>query len=125
MKTYQVKQRKTETLHHFSEEKFWLNANLIDDFLYPWEEKEPVEMQFKAQYDEQYFYFFFDVKSPLPIITFIKDNHKKEVLNSNRVELFFMSNKGMDPYCCLEMDSEKRNYDNKAKFYRIVDDTWS
>ncbi len=125
MKIYHVRKKDLGNHLHFSDQNFWLNANIVGDFLYPWEANQLVNMKFQALYDADFFYFYFDVMSSLPIMTFIKDNNKKEVLKSDRVELFFMSSKGMNPYYCLEMDSAERVYDYRAKYYRIIDDTWS
>jgi hypothetical protein len=80
-------------------------------------------MTFRALWDDDRFYFRFDVEST-HIRTYVKDNHKMEVVDSDRVEIFFRRNDRLDPYYCLEMDPLGRVMDYRAFFYRIFEYGW-
>ena len=82
----------------------WEEALILTDFTYPWSSDPSPAMTFRALWDDDRFYFRFDVESGI-VRTFVKDNHKMEVVNSDRVEIFFRPNDRLDPYYCLEMDS--------------------
>jgi hypothetical protein len=96
---------------------------VLTDFCYPWSVQPPPVMSFRSLWDDERFYFRFDVKST-DVRTYSKDNHKMEVVDSDRVEIFFRSNERLDPYYCLEMDPHGRILDYKACFYRIFDYEW-
>ena len=69
------------------------------------------------------FYFRFDVESTRAL-TYVHDNNKMEVVDSDRVEIFFRRDEMLDPYYCLEMDPLGRVLDYKANFYRKFDYEW-
>lgn len=107
----------------FNQPERWLNAPVLADFVYPWEDTEAPYTSFQAVYDEYNFYFKFlvqdeDIYAPGDI------QDKRGVLPSDRVEIFFKSNHSMDPYYCLEMDPRGRVLDYLARFYRITDFDW-
>ncbi len=80
-------------------------------------------MSFRALWDDDRFYFRFDVESIL-VRTYLAENHKMEVLDSDRVEIFFRRNDRLDPYYCLEIDALGRVLDYRASFYRIFEYEW-
>jgi hypothetical protein len=47
-----------------------------------------------------------------------------EVVDSDRVEIFFKSDDRLDPYYCLEMDPLGRVLDYRASFYRKFEYNW-
>ncbi len=47
-----------------------------------------------------------------------------EVVDSDRVEIFFRSDDRLDPYYCLEMDPLGRVLDYRASFYRKFEYEW-
>jgi|WetSurSiteA1Bulk_404760.scaffolds.fasta_scaffold03225_6 hypothetical protein len=80
-------------------------------------------MTFRALWDDLNFYFRFDVTGS-GILTFVKDNYKMEVVDSDRVEIFFRADDQLNPYYCLEMDPLGRLLDYKARFYRQFEYDW-
>ena len=125
MKEYIVKKIADYLLTGKAEEmhSVWDMANENADFTYPWEQEKAPEMIFRALHDNQNFYFRFDVEER-NILTFTDKNHKMEVVDSDRVEIFFRQNDKMNPYYCLEMDAHARVLDYEAKHYRDFDFDW-
>ena len=80
-------------------------------------------MSFRALWDDARFYFRFDVQTPRAL-TYVQDNNKMEVVDSDRVEIFFRSDERLNPYYCLEMDPLGRVLDYRAHFYRKFDYEW-
>jgi len=80
-------------------------------------------MTFRALWNDLRFYFRFDVQA-CKILTLINTNHKLEVMNSDRVEIFFRTNGQLNPYYCLEMDPLGRVLDYKSRYYRQFDYEW-
>jgi hypothetical protein len=101
----------------------WDAAQVLTDFSYPWHEDAPASMTFQALWKDDLFCFRFDVLCDPPLISRIND-HKMEVVDSDRVEIFFRSNEQMDPYYCLEMDAAGRVLDYQARHYRQFDYPW-
>jgi len=102
---------------------FWKKSTALSAFMYPWDNENPPATIFRALYDRKYIYFRFDVIDT-DIYVEKKPNGKMAVLNSDRVEIFFRSDKDMNPYFCLEMDPLGRVMDYKAEFYRKFDYKW-
>jgi hypothetical protein len=101
----------------------WDSIDKIEDFDYPWRDEIAPKTTFEAYYDDEYIYFRFVAACVAPKV-FVDNNNKLEVVNSERVEIFFRSNKKMQTYYCLEMDPYGRVLDYKAESYRIFDRTW-
>ena len=91
----------------------WKSANLLTDFVYPWDNKTPPKTEFKALWSEQNLYFLFKMVDK-EIILIRKNNGVEEINTSDRVELFFKKDDGLNPYYCLEMDSAARVLDFRA-----------
>lgn len=125
MKTYKVNKIKNDCLNITGGEMHpvWEMANLNQDFNYPWEDNKVSSMIFRALYDEKNFYFRFDVEEE-NVLTFVDQNHKMEVVDSDRVEIFFRRDKELTPYYCLEMDAHARVLDYVANYYRKFDFEW-
>jgi hypothetical protein len=52
-------------------------------------------MSFRALWDDTNLYFRFDVETP-SALTYVKDNNKMEVVDSDRVEIFFRRDARME-----------------------------
>lgn len=78
---------------------------------------------FYSYYYDDYIHFRFVAFGPKPLI-FVRKNDKLEVIESERVEIFFRSDDKMNPYYCLEMDPHGRVLDYKAHFYRKFQRNW-
>ncbi|GAA4954485.1 hypothetical protein GCM10023314_30170 [Algibacter agarivorans] len=93
--------------------KLWSKANVLEEFVSPWDKHSISKIVFRALWDSKNLYFRFKVYDPdLYIDT--TDNSKSSINNSDRVELFFRSDKNMNPYYCLEIDPTPRIMDFKA-----------
>jgi hypothetical protein len=101
----------------------WNEASVLTGFSYPWSVQPPPVMSFRALWDEQCFYFRFDVETTR-YHTYVHDNNKMEVVDSDRVEIFFRSDDRLDPYYCLEVDPLGRILDYRATFYRKFEYEW-
>ncbi|MRT93469.1 carbohydrate-binding family 9-like protein [Ancylomarina sp. 16SWW S1-10-2] len=126
MKIYSVKQIVVNT-HSFEGEcmnPIWKHANVLGEFSFPWEDSKAPKTIFRALFDATYFYFRFDVEDE-NVLTFVKNNHKMEVVHSDRVEIFFRKNEKLDPYYCLEMDAKGRVLDYKTRYYRDFEYNWN
>ncbi|MCZ4694033.1 endoxylanase [Ancylomarina euxinus] len=125
MKTYSVKRISSNQLTLDTDliHPVWEQANINSDFTFPWEQQTPPKTSFRALYDNEYFYFRFDVEDD-NVLTHVKEDHKMEVVDSDRVEIFFRQNDKMNPYYCLEMDARGRVLDYVTRYYRVFDYEW-
>jgi len=121
MKEYTVKNIESSPIEN---QKLWNEAISTNDFSFPWENVEAPETVFKALYDDKNFYFRFEVEDNNVLSDFSRGN-KRDVVDSDRVEIFLRSDDKLMPYYCLEMDAEGRVLDYKAKHYRDFDFEWS
>lgn len=101
----------------------WASAQLLTDFVYPWDSAAAPATSFAALYDGDWFYGLFRVKDD-SVITLVKNNNKMEVGASDRVEIFLKKNDSMNPYYCLEMDADGRVLDYNAFYYRKMNYPW-
>lgn len=121
-KIYLVKKNESGTtgeLNHLS----WEKAEILSEFIYPWQSGQPPKMEFRALWDEERFYFHFLVKDH-NILVKNTSSDKMEVIYSDRVEIFFKRDDQMKPYYCLEMDPESKVLDYIGEFYRDFDFAW-
>lgn len=125
MKIYSVKRIASNllTLDGNSMNPIWEQANVSSDFTFPWEEKTPPKTSFRALYDNDFFYFRFDVEDD-NVLTHVKEDCKMEVVDSDRVEIFFRQDEKLNPYYCLEMDARGRMLDYVTRYYRDFDYEW-
>lgn len=107
-----------------AKDTLWDKADVLIDFVSPWDNEIPKRMEFRSLWDEQNFYFCFKVFDNQVYID-TADNSKNSIANSDRVELFFRSNDLMSPYYCLEMDPTPRLLDFKAFPNRNFDFNWN
>ena len=102
----------------------WGKAIVLNDFCSPWDAKDVRKIEFKALWDASYLYCSFKVQDSEVYIN-KTDNTKNSINDSDRVELFFRSNKNLNPYYCLEIDPTPRLMDFKAKPNKKFDFNWS
>ncbi len=101
----------------------WNQASLLTDFSLPWHEELAQPTSFRALWTESHFYFLYNVID-LEIITPGDPSDPRGVLPSDRIEIFFKVNQGMDPYYCLEMDPIGRVFDYEGHYYRNSNFDW-
>lgn len=125
MKTYKV--NKVDANHMDvngkSDHPLWEKAVVLKDFISPWHIEDIEDIEFRALHDGENLYVSYRVNdSSLHMDT--KGNSKKNVDNSDRVELFLRSDKHLDPYYCLEIDPLARVQDFIARPNREFDFAW-
>ncbi len=101
----------------------WEQAAILTDFQLPWNDEVAQPTTFRALWTDTHYYFFYDVID-LDIVTPGDGDDKRNVLPSDRIEIFFKSNGDMYPYYCLEMDPKGRVLDYIAEYYRETDFGW-
>ena len=121
---YNVKKATEVTLSGNVDDPQWNVANNLTDFKSPWDNKPVDPISFKALYDEEYLYFSF-VVADNEVYTDLKDDSKESIAQSDRVELFLRSDYLLDPYYCLEIDTQPRVMDFIARPNRDFDLGWS
>lgn len=124
-KEYQINHTdQLKSLNDAQNEAVWQQAEVLTDFIYPWEKETPPKTDFRALWsdDTLYFRFIADDKDIQ-----LGDNADKDqaVLDSDRVELFFATGPELKPYYTAEMDPKGRTFDAKANYYREVDPSWN
>ena len=121
---YKVKKATEVTLSGNVDDPQWNVANNLTDFKSPWDNKPVDPISFRALYDEEYLYFSFLV-SDNEVYTDLKDDSKDSIAQSDRVELFLRSDYLLNPYYCLEIDTQPRVMDFIARPNRDFDLGWS
>ncbi|HFF1653273.1 TPA: carbohydrate-binding family 9-like protein [Providencia rettgeri] len=124
-KEYQINHTdQLKSLNDAQNETVWQQAEVLTDFIYPWEKETPPKTDFRALWsdDALYFRFIADDKDIQ-----LGDNADKDqaVLDSDRVELFFATSPELKPYYTAEMDPKGRTFDAKANYYREIDPSWN
>jgi len=124
-KKYQVKKIKQAIqITGKGTDKCWKKAELLTDFSYPWRTETPPITQFKALYSETHFYFLYWATN-IGIIQKEKVLKEIDVVQSDRVELFFKGKTDTAPYYSLELDALGRILDTEANFYKKVNFDWN
>lgn len=126
MKTYTIHKIAANSLNANGkvDHPLWAKADVLTDFLSPWEVVPSVGMEFRALHDGVNLYVSYKVKDGSLYID-KTDNSKKSVDNSDRVELFLRADDRLDPYYCLEIDPMARLQDFKAHPNRQFDFDWN
>jgi len=125
VKTYRVKKVITDfQIDGIGNDSVWKEIEALTDFSFPWENESPPFLSFKAVHSLNWLYCLFIITDK-KITVFVDNDDKREVINSDRVELFMRSNEKMSPYYCLELDPLGRILDYKADYYRKFDMNWS
>ena len=102
----------------------WNEAEVTTDFTYPWQDETPPLTTFRSLYDDEYFYFLYEVVDTSDYV-FTETGQEIDVMNSDRVELFFLSKGTMNPYYCLEIDPQGQLFDYESRFYRHSNEAWA
>lgn len=101
----------------------WDRADHNMDFTCPWNNHTHVNTLFRGLWDQTTLHLRFDV-----LEEYVKPDHsiagKLDILQFERVEIFFRVDQRMSPYYCLEVDSLGRILDFQAHYYRRFDSTW-
>ncbi len=111
------------TLDGLGKDSLWQQANLLQEFVFPWQDRIPPETSFRALYNEKYFYFKFEV-ADTSLVLWEDSSKNMAVTGSDRVELFFAANDSLKPYFQLEMDPRTWVFDARSNYYRKVDSDW-
>ncbi len=105
------------------DDKVWEQAEVLTNFISPWDEKEIDKIEFRALYNSEYLFFCFKVYDNQVYVD-STDDTDNSINNSDRVELFFRSDKNLNPYYCLEIDPTPRIMDFIAKPSKQFDFNW-
>ncbi|NGY37601.1 endoxylanase [Flavobacterium sp. XN-5] len=92
------------------ESALWKEAVVLSNFISPWDSMTPSKIEFKGLWDENQLFFCFTVFDT-EIHIDKKDDTVVSIGNSDRVELFFRPDSSLNPYYCLEMDTDARIMD--------------
>ena len=125
MKTYKVNslKKKEIIISGKGRHPLWKEANSLTDFSSPWDAKTIDKIEFKALHNLEKIFFLFQVHDSQTHIHPSK-NKNESINNSDRVELFFRTNKQLNPYFCLEIDPTSRLMDFMAKPNKVFDFNW-
>lgn len=104
-------------------ENDWKNCNIITPLSSPWEKGVKDSTFFRACYDNNFFYFSFEVHDQT--ITCQKQINEKSVAKGDRVEMFFSANSSMSTYYCLEISPEANLLDYQASYHRVFNRDWN
>ncbi|OUD34935.1 sugar-binding protein [Flavobacterium sp. FPG59] len=126
MKEYQVHLIKEKQLiiSGNGDDLEWDNAPFLTDFCSPWSTEKGKEVIFKALWDRENLFFNFTVLDT-EIHLEKKDDSIESIGNSDRVELFFRTDATMNPYYCLEIDTQSRVMDFIAYPDKNFDFNWN
>tara|TARA_R110002050_G_scaffold221364_1_gene357153 strand:- start:7511 stop:8155 length:645 start_codon:yes stop_codon:yes gene_type:complete len=125
LKTYKVKllEKSTKDLLN-SDDSIWENANSLIDFSSPWDNKPVKKIDFKALHNCKDLFFQFKVFDE-DVYIYPSNDNNESINKSDRVELFFRTNKNLNPYYCLEIDPKARIMDFKAQPNKKFDFNWN
>ena len=125
MNTYKVNsiQEKNISLLRKGNDTIWNKANSMNNFTSPWD-KEPIKkIEFKAIHNHEKVFFKFKVDDFQTHIHPSEDQNDS-INNSDRVELFFRSDASLNHSYCLEIDTQGRVMDFKARPNKEFDFNW-
>ncbi len=104
-------------------DKAWENANVLTEFLHPWEPEGLPTTTFRALSSKTHLYFLYHVEDD-QIITPQGNLGEMDTVKSDRVEIFFKSTDEKKPYYSLEMDALGRCLDSEGIFSKKIDIDW-
>jgi len=124
-KIYYVKKIQNELLiTGKGDNPHWKQSNELSAFVYPWEKEKAPFTSFKALHSKGWLYCVYTVTDE-NVITYVEKKDKTDVLNSDRVEIFFKQEDNTSPYYGLEIDPLGRVYDYQAEFTKKFNAAWS
>jgi hypothetical protein len=122
---YQVKKiNETISISGKGIDPIWKQANLHENFTYPWRSETPPPTQFKSLYNDDYFYFLYRANDDYVHLD-KSGRGEMDAVDSDRVEIFFKADDKMNPYYALEMDALGRILDTKGVYHRKIDFDWN
>lgn len=107
-----------------SESKIWNKAETLTDFVSAWDTEPVKKIEFKALWNSDNLFFSFKVHDGEVHIN-KTDNTVESIGESDRVELFFRTNKNLNPYYCLEIDPTPRIMDFIARPNKNFNFDWN
>ncbi|WP_163410215.1 sugar-binding protein [Flavobacterium ajazii] len=102
----------------------WGRSEVLTNFISPWDSQEPSKIEFRALWDGIHFFFCFTVFDAQIHID-KTDDTADSINNSDRVELFFRPDETLNPYYCLEIDTQARIMDFIAYPNKKFDFNWN
>ena len=126
MKNYNVNRIEKNILqiNGLGDNPFWNNAEILTDFSSPWSDLKPEKMEFRALWDTEHLFFCYTVYDTNIHID-RQDDSVDSIGESDRVEIFFRTDAGLNPYYCLEIDPSPRIMDFKASPKKKFDFDWN
>ncbi|MEO8535380.1 MAG: carbohydrate-binding family 9-like protein [Flavobacterium sp.] len=126
MKNYNVNRIEENILqiNGLGDNPLWNNAAVLTDFGSPWEDTKPEKIELRALWDLDNIYFLYTVYDGNVHID-KKDDSVDSIAESDRVEIFFRTDEGLNPYYCLEIDPTPRIMDFIAYPGRKFDYDWN
>ncbi len=100
-------------INGYGDQLIWNRADVISDFISPWNNIKPKKIEFRSLWDGKNLLFQFKI-SDKSIYIDKTDNSFNSIGNSDRVELFFRKDEKLNPYYCLEIDATSRVMDFRA-----------
>lgn len=124
-KTYTVKKIDNDiTITGSGSDEAWENANVLTEFLHPWQPENLPGTTFKGLWSDTHLYFLYNVEDN-EIITPQRNLGELDAVESDRVEIFFKNADETKPYYSLEMDALGRCFDSDGEFYKNnIDSDW-
>ena len=126
MKNYNVNLIKENTLkiNGLGNNPLWDTADILTDFVSPWDAVEPGKIELRALWDVENIYFYYKVyDNNVHIVS--KDDSVDSIGESDRVEIFFRTDTALNPYYCLEIDPTPRIMDFIAYPQKQFDFDWN
>ncbi|UMB60282.1 endoxylanase [Lutibacter sp. A80] len=102
----------------------WEKATVLTDFISAWDAEPVKKIEFRSLWSKENLFFCFKVYDNEVYID-KTDDTITSIGNSDRVELFFRTDAGLNPYYCLEIDPTPRIMDFKAYPNKEFDFEWN
>ena len=102
----------------------WQRATHLTQFVNPWNPRYQSETDLRLLWNGHELYFCFTVKEEtLQLASVLQDKH--EIIDEDRVELFFSPSLPLSTYYALEFDAIGRVLDYKAEYPKKFDESWN
>jgi len=106
-----------------ADEHAWSQAAIQTHFDFPWGKSPAPVTEFRALWDDDYFYFTFRVQDT-DIFVLNRFRDEQDAVFEDRVEIYLSRDEQMKDYYCFEVDPHGRVLDYRASFYRHFDSKW-
>ena len=104
-------------------DKGWQACEVIQNLSAPWDPGATGTARFRACYNDNFFYFSFNVRDSLGLL--LAERSEAAVAKGDRVEVFFSPDTTMANYYCLEIAPNGNLLDYQASYHRKFNDTWN